>query len=609
VSALAGCYWFETPARANDLRASTDCAVHRAGGPFRFWSCGPVALAFADACSPASPSPFHDPVRRMTVVVDGRIDNLDEIASQIGEPKDSTIPSVVMSAFRHWGLDTGVRLLGDFALVVYDEAERRVTCIRDPMGQRPLFYGTGTRGIVFGSEANQVVRHPAIRSDFNDAMIAEHLSDAPTTIHETLWRNVHRLPAAHALEITVSGARVRRYWDFDPDACVRHARAEEYDEEFRDLFVTAVQCRIRDARRPGVFLSGGIDSSSVAGVAHAILARAGAPPIHTFSLTFPGRSCDETTYSDAVVQAWRLNATRIDAAPTSREDVLAEARRYLDLPAYPNGLMMDALRKRAKATGVDVLLTGCGGDDFFSGSVTTPMSLLRRGRAVSAVRALVSPWLSDRARRALKPIVGARPVQRPWIRSEFARSVGLEDRLRPRPDMRFRDRERRELHNLATGLPQVLGDEAEDRAAHATGLDQRHPFYDRRVAQLGLALPSPERSHRGQIKVLVRRALRAYLPPLVADRNGKAEFSSTFVDALEALGGRRAFAKLESERAGWVDRDAVLRTYDEMIALYSRGSEAYIRLTGPLWAVAALEIWLEAARSSSTMGATGDRST
>jgi asparagine synthase (glutamine-hydrolysing) len=608
VSALAGCYWFETPARANDLRASTDCAAHRAGGPFRFWSSGSVALAFADACSPASPSPFHDPVRHMTVVVDGRIDNLDEIATQLSERKDSTIPSVVMSAFRHWGPDTGARLLGDFVLVVYDEAERKLTCIRDPMGQRPLFYGTGPRGVVFGSEAHQVVRHPEIRQDLNDAMIAEHLTDAPTTIHETLWRNVHRLPAAHALEITESGTRVSRYWDFDPEARVRHARAEEYDEEFRDLFMRAVQCRIRDARRTGVLLSGGIDSSSVAGVAHAILAGAGAPPIDTFSLTFPGRSCDETTYSDAVVHAWRLSATKIDAVSTSREAVLAEASRYLDLPAYPNGLIMDALRRRAKATGVDVLLSGCGGDDFFSGGVATPMSLLRRGHPVSAGRVLVSPWLSDRARRALKPIFGAPPAQRPWIRAEFARAVGLEDRLRPRPDPRFRDRERRELHGLATGLPQVLGDEVEDRAAHATGLDQRHPFYDRRVAQLGLALPSSERSHRGQIKVLVRRALRAYLPALVADRNDKAEFSSTFVDALEALGGRRAFTDLESARAGWVDGDAVLRTYDEMIALYSRGSEAYIRKTGPLWAVAALEIWLEAARSSSTMGAPVDRS-
>ena len=75
----------------------------------------------------------------------------------------------------------------------------------------------------------------------------------------------------------------------------------------------------------------------------------------------------------------------------------------------------------------------------------------------------------------------------------------------------------------------------------------------------------------------------------------KAEFSSTYVEALEALGGRDAFVQLRSEDAGWVDGRVLRQMYDDMIQLYRRGSDAYIAFTGPLWAVASLELWLDAA--------------
>ena len=91
---------------------------------------------------------------------------------------------------------------------------------------------------------------------------------------------------------------------------------------------------------------------------------------------------------------------------------------------------------------------------------------------------------------------------------------------------------------------------------------------------------------------MIRHALGDYLPPTVAARTrlaDKAEFSSTYVEALEALGGRQAFVRLRSEDAGWVDGRVLRQMYDDMIQLYRRGSDAYIAFTGPLWAVASLE--------------------
>jgi asparagine synthase (glutamine-hydrolysing) len=606
VSALAGCYWFGRVACSDDLQPCTTAAAHRAGGEFRYWSSGPVAVAHADRWRSASAGhgtpqdfPAYDPLSRTTVVVDGVVDNIDELAGTLGV--QPTLEATVRAAFQRWSAESCSRLLGDFVVVVYDESARRLTCVRDPLGQRPLFYGVSSRGIVIGSEAQQVVRHPAIRRDINEGMIAEHLADAPSTVGETHWKNVYRLPPAHALEIDSKGYSVRRYWNFDPGAQVRHANGDQYADHFLDLFTRAVECRLQTpARQPanvGVLLSGGIDSSSIAGVAQALRQASGETPIHALSATFPNRSCDESAFIDAVVEKWRLPAARADVVIPAVGELREDVNRYLDLSISP-GSTADVLRRQAAAMGVDVLLTGCGGDDYFSGSPLALAAMLRRGQVIRAARAAVNPLLSDRARRVLRPMFGARPPKRPWIRPEFRTRVSLDERLAPAPVPPFPTREQRDMYRLVSGLFQIIGDEIEDRAAHATGVLQRHPFYDRRVAEFGLALPPDQRFRDGRHKIVIRRALRDFLPPAIAARADKAEFSFTYIEALESLGGAKLLGKLRSDEAGWVDGDVARNMYRHMIDLYRRASDGYIELTGPLWAIVSLEMWLEQVEAS-----------
>ena len=592
MSALAGCYWFDALACPGDLEPCTTAGAHRAGSEFRYWCSGPVAIAHADRWRSGFPS--SDSLSRITIVVDGIVDNVDELAGMLGA--EPTLAATTLAAFQRWGVEAGSHLLGDFVVVVYDESSRRLTCVRDPLGQRPLFYGVGARGIVFASEAQQVVRHPAIRRDINEGMIAEQLADAPSTIGETHWKNVYRLPPAHALEIVPNRHSVRRYWNFDPDAEVRYANADEYADHFRDLFTRAVECRLQTpARKPanvGVLLSGGIDSSSVASVAQALRHASGALPIHALSATFPNRPCDESPFIDTVVEKWRLLPTRADIVLPAIDELRQDVDRYLDLSISP-GSTANVLRRRAAAMGVDVLLTGCGGDDYFSGSPLGLATMLSRGHVIRAARAAVSPLLSDDARRVLRPVFGARPPKRPWIRPEFQARVNLDERLELRPVPPFPTRDQRDMYRIVTGLAQVIGDELEDRAAHAHGVLQRHPFYDRRVAEFGLALPADQRFHDGRHKVVIRHALRDFLPSAVATRLDKAEFSSTYVEAFENCGGEKRLRDLRSEGAGWVDGAVVRDMYQRMIGLYSGGSDAYIELTGPLWMVMALEQWIE----------------
>ncbi|HSC27919.1 MAG TPA: asparagine synthase-related protein, partial [Vicinamibacterales bacterium] len=252
---------------------------------------------------------------------------------------------------------------------------------------------------------------------------------------------------------------------------------------------------------------------------------------------------------------------------------------------------------------------GYGGDEWFGGAprwglgrrIVAAVRRLAQDRAregplasPALLRAAIGPLVPEAVRRALGPLCRNR-VGFEWIRPEFAARASLRDRLEPPPAPPFPAPTQRAIYRVVTGAAQVIADELEDRAAHAAGIDQRHPFYDRRIAEFGLALPDRLRCNAGETKVLLRKALGALLPPSVVRRRDKAEFSCTFVEAIVALGGRRIFDRLRSEDAGWVDGRVVRRRCEEMIELYSRGDASYISLSNGLWEIAGLELWLERA--------------
>jgi asparagine synthase (glutamine-hydrolysing) len=393
---------------------------------------------------------------------------------------------------------------------------------------------------------------------------------------------VRRLPPGHALVATADRADVTRVWDFNPAFDPGCKTDREFADRFRDLFTTAV--RRRATTRPAVFLSGGIDSSAVAAMA-ARLTPANDGPVRGFSVTFPGRTCDESRYIESVTRHCGVQGDALAAAPATRDAVCAEVDCYLDVPAYPNGSVMDPLRRRAAAVGASVVLTGYGGDEWFGG----------RRPDTHVVRRVVRRLVPAGIRRTIRRARGDRPEAKvDWIAPGLAARTCIADRYEP-PTPAFASPSQQAIYAVVRSATQAVADELEERAASAAGIEQRHPFYDRSLAEFGLGLPEAQRFAHGRSKAVVRRALRDLLPPDVAARTDKAEFSATFVDALEALGGAAGFERLRIEAMGWVNGDAIRRRYARMMALYRVGNESYIPWTDGLWEVAALELWFRRA--------------
>jgi asparagine synthase (glutamine-hydrolysing) len=586
-------------------------AEHRAPGKPETWHVGPAVLGVRQRRPSDSPSLVRSP-GGFAIVFDGRLDNQDELIAALGTPTGASDAALVLAAYERWLEKAPPLLLGDFAFAIWDPVHQRLFCARDVFGQRPLFYGQGGHTVVLASEPQQVLSHADIPQAINEGVVAEHLAGTRVTVEETPWLGVKRLPPAHLLLVSGAGTRICRYWDFDPDARVEYARAEAYAEQFAHLFEAAVTCRVRDAARGvGVFLSGGVDSSTVAAVAGRLHRAGKSAPVHAFSLSYPNAPCDETSYIDALVNRWELASTRLDAVAATRRHVETEIGRYRDLPAFPTGSSLDPLRVRA-AEHVDVVLTGYGGDEWFTSSRPLHIAdLVREGRVLAAaarwcsdtrqrswpsrlafIRSVAAPLIPSAVKPVARFIAGTPPPVFEWIRPEFAIRTALRDRLRRPVWTEFRTYVQRDIHAVTSGAMQLIGDELEDRAAACAGIQQRQPFNDRRVAEFGFALPDSQRWDGRETKVVIRRAFAGDLPDRVRRRPDKAEFSSTFVEALEPLGGRTLFEDLRSARAGWVDSSMALSQYDRLINLYRGGNEAYIAFTGSVWAVAAVELWL-----------------
>jgi asparagine synthase (glutamine-hydrolysing) len=541
-------------------------------------------------------------------VFDGRIDNTADLAREVGDPS-LTGPALLLALYARWGAAAVARILGDFAFVIHDAPAARLVCARDYLGQRPLFYASGPGFFAFGSEMAPLVRHSGVGSRINEAMVAEYLTGLPATVHETLWRGVLRLPPAHVLIAGRDGITLRRYWDFTVGRSAA-STPREWNEAFRALFTDAVACRVRDVSSAGVLLSGGVDSSAVAGVLQAIARRNGGV-VRALSFTFPGMACDETSFIDAVVRHTGMDTVRIESPAITRDAALAEMTRHVDLPLAPTGTTItEPLKRRARQLGIETVLTGCGGDEWFTGLPPGPLELLAAGRVTHAARAVadavrsrrgtvakargfVGALLPDavRRRRPARAIHATRPM--PWIRSSFAEQVALRDRLETGATAPFATPGRRAMHAFSRSALQVLALEAEDRGSQACGLAESHPFYDRRLVEFGFDLPNEACWKDGLTKGIVRDALTAHLPPEVAARADKAEFSEVFVCALESLGGVRLFEHLRAEEAGWVDGDHVRAQYAKLMRLYRSGDAAYSSLVDGMWEVAGLELWLE----------------
>jgi asparagine synthase (glutamine-hydrolysing) len=625
MSGICGiCNFDGEPVDRSLLGRMTAAIAHR--GPDRIDHWANKTVGFGHCMLKTTPEslyetqPLLNESGNLCLTMDGRIDNRKDMIALLDSSgvrlRDETDAELVLRAYELLGPQCPAWLLGDFCFAIWDNAQHRLFCARDVSGNKPFVYHWNGRRLLFSSELHALFEDSGTPREPNEGMIAEYLAARITHPEETLYKDILRLPPAHCMIVKMDQATKRRYWDVGSVKEIRYQSDDEYAEHFTEVLKESVACRLRSNHTVGAYLSGGLDSSAIVSTIGLIRGKQeiGNQDFETFSLVYPGLSCDESGYIRAVVERWNIRANCMKPQEPCLDLLRQQTSFYKDICDYPNGTQADPVRALARQKGIRVLLTGDWGDERLGGSLYYLADFVRHGKPFALCREMrkqgiflvskhglstvahyvLAPLLPELLRKAIRSArqgltLGQRQLE--WFEDSFAQRTKIHERLRDGLNSG------RSIRSSKTWLRmqledggQVHGTEMEDRSCARFGIEQRHPFTDRRMIEFSFGLPENQRLRTNQ-KFVLRHAMRGVLPESVRQRQDKAEFSETLFRAV-----RRTTASVGhkpwSERLGWIDGNRLRALRREMEQLHALGDPAYIRGVWPLWMVCAIDLWL-----------------
>lgn len=547
-------------------------------------------------------------------VADARIDNAVQLAARLGLPSDNEPTALILHLYRSVGLDCTDLLEGDFAFVLWDAPRRRIVAARDRFGVKPLYMAEDGDGIVLASDLGRIPLR--FRRDFSDVAAASYLAGIVPDDTATFFARVKRLPPAAIFVRDRGGTCVRKYWKLQYRSCSPEPAAS-HAEHLRELLDRSVCRRLAGAKVPGTLLSGGLDSSSIAG----LLRDRCEMHVPTFSLVFSEPGLAEKEHIESVLGLGGFEAHFLDGAKAAAGPFthLTQMLQEMHEPFLaPNLAAMRPLFAAARERGVDLLFDGHGGDEVVSHGFELLPRLARDGEWLALWRALAaadtfgqqrprlflqhlrrhkrgrSRWLTGPLSRLLgadRDLPQFSPLD--LVDADFAHETDLRDRIASTRSTRHGAALTEQDHHLArlTGPTQAYGFEILDRINRAAGIEGRYPFWDREVVEFCLSLPVETKLAEGWSRLVLRRAMEPVLPSSVVWRRDKIDFSGAILRGMIGDPARtvdRALGGCELE--GYLDLSRARNCWSELTA---RPKQADARKIQAIWRFAVFAAWLE----------------
>ena len=464
---------------------------------------------------------------------------------------------VVLEACEAWGVERAVsRFIGMFAFAFWDIRARRLTLVRDRLGIKPLYWGRSGGVLFFGSQPKGFFDHPAWRPEVDRDALAAYLRHAYVPAPHSIFTGIEKLEPGSIIEIDADGRETRhRYWDLreiareavrEPDALDDETAIKTLDELLRD----AVKQRMIADVPLGVFLSGGIDSSTVL----ALMQAQSDQPVKSFTIGFDEAGYDEARDAKRVARHLGTDHTELYVAPGHAQAVLPELASWYDEPFADSSQIPTFLVSEMTRRDVTVALSGDGGDEVFAGynrHVSAPALWRRVGAWPRPLRAALasmlrapppSAWdcLSLAVPRSIRPPLAGDKAHKLASLLSMADQDSFYRRLISRwddPDALVRGGQeprgilwdpklgrdfpdwtsRAQFLDSVTYLPDDILTKV-DRASMAVGLEARVPLLDHRVVEFAWDLPRSMMIRNGTRKWLLRQVLRRYVPERLTDR-------------------------------------------------------------------------------------------
>ncbi|MBV6396741.1 MAG: Asparagine synthetase [glutamine-hydrolyzing] 3 [Anaerolineales bacterium] len=611
------------PVNPDVLRKMAEQCAYRGPDGIRYWIRGNVGMAHLALHSTPEATREIQPLLsadgNLCLTADVRVDNRPELIPLLqvkGQPvnNDSTDADLVLAAYQVWGVECPPRIIGDYAFAIWDARAHRLFCARDVFGVKSLHYARVGPLLCVASEAQQILQHPGAPRRLDEIAVADYLTNNLYDEARTLFQGVYKVAPAHWLIGGPSDVQTRRYWDIDPNFQTLHRDDDEYAAHFLEIFERAVADRLRtQGETIGVTMSGGMDSTSVAAVAHKHLTqRPGQAHLVACSYRFDTlKECDETYYSRAMRDELGIDLVYVPAENFWLLDDDEAFTPSLETPFMVEESLERHILQLFAERKARVWLTGHGGDSLVGGSSLVYAERLKRGdltvfREVAAFlrrfHAPVSSQIQIYWSYLFLPLIPEPPKRLyraffpkerlpAWLEAGFARRTQIAKRLTETPvPKKFSDRARQaNYHSIAflSGVGRAAS--LLERLAARFHMEPRHPFLDRRLAEFMMSIPPGQTFRIGQRKYILRQAMRGLLPEVVRTRiNNKTNLSSHFAMGLrfkEVAKIRELLASPSQWVLNLVYSDCLRDTYEQSV------SDARNSDLSSIWFFVTLELW------------------
>jgi asparagine synthase (glutamine-hydrolysing) len=513
--------------------------------------------------------------------------------------RSATDTETIVHLYEEYGVDFLDRLDGMFAFAIWDSRRRTLLLARDRLGVKPLYYAHVGGGFLFGSEIKAILEHPAVSRDLDEEAFADYLTFGFTPPPRTMFRGIGKLGSAELMTVTSAGEiRRRTWWNPMPSAALSESvdQMSETDmvSEVRRLLRESVRKRMMSDVPFGVFLSGGLDSSTNV----ALMAELIDVPVRTYSTAPLGyRRYDELGYARLVARRFAADHHEVLVDEAGMRDFIPELIFHQDEPLSDwTAIPQHFVSRLARNTGTIVVQVGEGADELFHGysgyvdhrRVVVPFQRwvprpIRRQMGTLAVHA------TSRAGRGVRhgeALYDAGRTRMPYWGGALCFRGPLKDRLmhHDHPDaLRTAERiwdealqhradadlfQRMTYLELRQRLPELLLARL-DRIAMASSVEGREPFLDHELVEFVMALPPTMKHRGGHGKHVLREAMRDALPPEILQRP-KQGFGSPMEEWLRGDFGSDAHAAVRSSalaERGILDYDVV----DDLFVAHRHG--------------------------------------
>ncbi len=610
---LTGSLEFEpaTPAETlgRQTRAMADTLVHRGPDSDGQWIDAKAGIAFGFrrlaifdlSETGAQPMISHDD--RYVMVYNGAVYNFPEMRAELTKKghhfNGRSDTEVILAAIVEWGLAAAVaRFVGMFAIALWDRRERTLYLVRDRLGIKPLYYGQFGRHLIFASELRAMRGHPAFQAEIDRDALALYLKRNCVPAPKTIFHGVHKLAAGTILRCGPKGeVELTPYWSLRQVA--ERGQADQFQGSEQDaaaelerILAEAVRCRMIADVPLGVFLSGGIDSSTVA----ALMQQQSDRPVQTFSIGFGDAGYDEAKDAKAVARHLGTDHHELYLSEADALDVVPRLGQMYDEPFADSSQIPTYLVSKMAREKVTVVLSGDGGDEMFAGY-----------NRHMWVRRIVGKtgWLPGPVKAAMAMLLTALPPHQ-WDRlAEFVGQRTPGDKLHklagvlhardaaemyegltahwqaaeamvldragdlPRDEgLDFADPAHAMMYlDAMTYLPDDILTKV-DRAAMAVSLEARVPLLDHRVVDFAWSLPLAMKLDGKESKRLLRQVLYRHVPRELIERP-KMGFAVPIHDWLRGPLRDWAEALLAPDRLagdGYFDPEPIRRTWEEHLS-------------------------------------------